>query len=145
MQQLAKTPVWRNYDYISSEDIFKMTLYIIWIIVGLLSGVCASLGIGGGFILLIYLTAIVSTNQLEAQLINLVFFIPIAVISLFIHIRHRLVEKKIALTSIVSGTFGCVIGVFIATLLKPEFVSKIFAVFIFIIGVKQVFAKNKAR
>jgi len=119
-----------------------MMLYIIWVIVGLLSGICASLGIGGGFILLIYLTAILSTNQFEAQLINLVFFIPIAVVALFIHIRHKLVEKKIALTSIITGTIGSVIGVFIATLLKPDLVSKIFAVFIFTIGVSQVFARK---
>ena len=117
--------------------------FIILGIVGLLSGICASLGIGGGFILLIYLTAIISTNQLEAQLINLIFFIPIGTIALFLHIKHKLVDKSVALPASISGSLGAVFGVLIATLLNPTLVSKLFAIFILLMGLNQLFAKEK--
>lgn len=113
------------------------------IIVGILSGICASLGIGGGFVLLIYLTAVLSTNQLEAQFINLVFFIPIAILSLFFHIRHKLVVKEVAFKVIISGVIGAVIGVFIATILDAKLLSKLFAMFILVIGIQQLFQKEK--
>ncbi len=117
--------------------------FITLAIVGVLSGICASLGIGGGFILLIYLTAIISTNQLEAQLINLIFFIPIGLIALIIHVRHKLVVKSVAIPASIAGSFGAVSGAIIATMLDPTIVSKLFAIFILFVGLNQLFAKEK--
>lgn len=111
--------------------------------VGVISGICAALGIGGGFVLLIYLTAIISTNQLEAQLLNLIFFIPIAGLSLILHIKHKLVDKKFAIPCAVSGTAFTIAGAFTATVVNAAFISKIFAVLILIIGVYQFFSKQK--
>lgn len=120
-------------------------LSIILGIVGLLSGICASLGIGGGFVLLIYLTAIASTNQLEAQLINLIFFIPIGLLSLFLHIKHKLVVKEAAIPAAIAGSFGAVCGVLLATMLEPKLISKIFAVFILIVGAMQLKGKKEEK
>lgn len=52
-----------------------------WIILSLVSaltGITASMGLGGGFILVIYLTVFKKMAQLEAQGVNLLFFLPIA-------------------------------------------------------------------
>lgn len=116
---------------------------VLLIIVGILSGICASLGIGGGFVLLIYLTAVLSTNQLEAQFINLVFFIPIAILSLIFHIKHKLVVQKVAIKVIITGVIGAIMGVFIATILDAKLLSKLFAMFILVIGIQQLFQKEK--
>lgn len=119
--------------------------YVILGIVGLLSGVCAALGIGGGFVLLIYLTAIASTNQLEAQLINLIFFIPIGLLSLILHIRHKLVVKEAAIPAAIAGSFGAICGVLLATMLEPKLISKIFAIFILIVGIMQLKGKKATK
>ena len=55
--------------------------YLVVGVVSLLSGVTASMGLGGGFVLLIYLTAFANVPQMEAQLINLIFFLPIGALS----------------------------------------------------------------
>lgn len=52
-----------------------------WIIIGIvafLTGITASMGLGGGFILVIYLTIFAQMPQLAAQGVNLIFFLPIA-------------------------------------------------------------------
>ncbi|MDE7100907.1 MAG: hypothetical protein K2O05_03535, partial [Anaeroplasmataceae bacterium] len=67
---------------------------IIELIVGLLAGVTASMGLGGGFILMIYLTTIAGIDQIDAQGINLIFFLPIALISIIMHIKNKLIDKK---------------------------------------------------
>ena len=76
---------------------------MITVIVGFLSGVTASLGLGGGFVLLLYLTAIANMDQLQAQGINLVFFLPIAALSLIIHAKNGLIEKEPLLPAIGFG------------------------------------------
>ena len=45
------------------------------ILIGLLSGAAASMGLGGGFIFLIYLSAFTDTPQDIAQGANLLFFL----------------------------------------------------------------------
>lgn len=120
-----------------------MSNWIVLGIVGLLSGVCASLGIGGGFVLLLYLTALAGMPQMEAQLLNLVFFLPIAVISLSLHIKHRLIDGKAVWPSVMGGLIGVFIGVWIASALTNEWLSKLFAVFILFIGIKELLAKTK--
>ena len=54
------------------------------IIIGLLSGVAASMGFGGGFVLIIYLTVFLNIDQITAQGVNLLFFLPVALVSIII-------------------------------------------------------------
>lgn len=116
----------------------------IWLaVIGLLSGVCASLGIGGGFILLLYLTAAASMPQREAQLFNLLFFLPIAILSLTLHVKHHLVEWKAVWPAVFGGLLGVFIGVWLANILTNEGLAKLFAGFILLLGIRELFAKDK--
>ena len=72
-----------------------------WIIIGIvafLTGITASMGLGGGFILVIYLTIFAQMPQLAAQGVNLIFFLPIAAFSLIFHIKNKMIEKSVILT-----------------------------------------------
>jgi len=113
----------------------------IGIVASLIAGFLASLGIGGGSILLVYLTVIAGTAQLQAQGINLIFFIPIAIIALIIHFKNRLIEFKKIWILILIGLGGAVLGSIIADYIP--FVQTIFAVGILLLGVREIFAKNK--
>ena len=66
------------------------------LLAGLFSGAIASMGMGGGAVLLIYLTVFTSTAQLAAQGINLIFFIPIGILSLIIYTLKILENAYIA-------------------------------------------------
>jgi len=60
-----------------------MDLIIIGI-VSFLSGIMASMGLGGGMVLILYLSAINGLDQLSSQGINLLFFIPIGIFSVIL-------------------------------------------------------------
>lgn len=60
---------------------------IVTVIAGFLSGVIASMGMGGGAVLLIYLVVFAGAEQLAAQGINLAFFIPIGILSIIIYAK----------------------------------------------------------
>lgn len=107
------------------------------------SGICASLGIGGGFILLLYLTLVLEIEQKEAQLLNLIFFIPIAIISIIMHKKNNIIEFDKASPCIVGGVIGVMVAIFINTFITSALLSKIFGVFLIIFGAKALFTKNK--
>lgn len=114
------------------------------IIAAFLTGIFASMGVGGGMILIVYLTIFAGYSQLEAQGINLVYFLPIAALALIIHTKNRLVEWKIALPAIICGVILAVAGAFIADMLGSDILRKIFGGFILIVGIKEIFTTFRA-
>ena len=118
-----------------------MSIFVI-AIVSFLSGFVASLGLGGGMVLIIYLAIFTGIGQLEAQGINLIFFIPIAVISIILHTKSKLIIWKKIIPSIITGVIFALIFSFIASMLGSDILSKIFSVFIIIIGIKELIKKT---
>lgn len=112
------------------------------IIIGLLSGIAASMGFGGGFILIIYLTAFTDTNQLTAQGVNLLFFLPVALISLLIHQKNGLIRWKTLLRLIPGGILGILAGAFISAHINVDFLQKMFAALLIFVGFREIFHKN---
>ena len=116
-----------------------------WIVaaVSLLSGMTASMGLGGGFVLLIYLTAFAGMPQMEAQWMNLIFFLPIGGLSLWLHNKNGLIVKEAIWPSVIAGVAGAAAGAGAAKFLGDGRLTKIFAVFLLFIGLKELFFRDK--
>ncbi len=112
-------------------------MILTWI-VALITGFLASLGVGGGMVLILYMTIIMNVDQLTAGWTNLVFFIPIALISVIIHSKNKLILWKKAIPIILIGAVGAISGVHLAKRLDSPILTKIFAVFIILIGIKEL-------
>ena len=63
-----------------------MIRIILLFITGAAAGVLGGMGMGGGAILIPMLTVFFSVDQINAQAVNLVAFIPMAIVSLAIHL-----------------------------------------------------------
>lgn len=112
------------------------------IIVGALSGIIASMGLGGGFVLLIWLTLFQDVPQRTAQGINLLFFLPIALISIILHSRAKLIDKKLVLSLVPGGIIGAVLGTIGSQALGNELLRKLYAVFLLAFGLRELFRKS---
>ncbi|MBQ5885598.1 MAG: sulfite exporter TauE/SafE family protein [Clostridia bacterium] len=110
---------------------------------GILSGIIGAMGIGGGGVLIIYLTLMAGVDQITAQGINLLFFIPCAVIALVIHSRKKLIIWRLALPMILGGLVGVAIGAYSAEMIGPNMLGKIFSAFLIFIGLRELFARRK--
>lgn len=108
-----------------------------------LTGIFASMGLGGGMVLIVYLTVFAGFSQIAAQGINLVFFIPIAVISLVFHTKNGLVEWKKAVPAVLWGTAAVVISAWLATQVGQSLLSKAFGIFLILMGLKELFFKSE--
>ena len=112
-------------------------------VVGFLTGVLASMGLGGGFILVVWLTIFEDVGQRAAQGINLLFFLPIALVSLVFHLKNHLVNKKLVKKIALGGVLGAVIGTYGAQLIDNDLLRKLFAVFLLAFGLRELVSRRK--
>lgn len=112
------------------------------IIASLLSGAAGALGLGGGTVFLMYL-AMKDIPQLQAQGINLLFFLPCALVSILFNSKKGLVLWKIAIPMALGGFLGALAGSWLASWIGGEWMRKIFAGFLILIGLAQL--KNQKK
>ena len=111
-------------------------------LVSFATGIFASLGLGGGMVLIIYLTFCAGVSQVNAQGINLIFFVPIAMISLYFHNKNHLVEWKKIVPILISGTIFAVAFSIIANSIDSSLLQKLFGGFVVIAGIRGVLTKS---
>lgn len=114
-------------------------------IVGFLAAVIGSMGLGGGGILLLYISAFTDIPQLKAQGINLIFFLPIGAVSLYFHIKNRLIDKKAALLTVASAVPTAVLGAFLASAVSQNLLRKGLAIFLFFLGARELVGSFKKK
>ena len=112
------------------------------LLAGLFSGILGSMGLGGGGVLIIYLSLFTKTEQLRAQGINLLFFIPIALISVIIYSFKGLIKWKIIYKIILFGIVGTFLGWGAATVLGAKYTAKVFGALLVVMGIKEFFSKT---
>lgn len=113
------------------------------IIAGFLSGVIGAMGLGGGAVLLIYLTLFGGVDQLKAQGINLIFFIPIALVSVIIYAFKKQIKWKTVLFFSAAGLVGATAGVFISEAVGSDLLAKIFGGVLIAAGIWQAVSAFK--
>ena len=114
-------------------------------IAGVLSGLLGAMGLGGGGILIIYLSLFTDTPQATAQGINLIFFIPSALIAVFVYFKKKLISLKVAVISSVLGVVGAFFGTKLSYMLDDNILSKLFGILLLIMGLSQLFSKKESK
>lgn len=89
-------------------------------------GVLSGMGIGGGGLLVIYLTLIREVGQLEAQGLNLYFFIFASAAALFVHSVKRRINWALILLVGTVGMLFAYFGSVTASVTDPRLVRKLF-------------------
>lgn len=111
---------------------------IILLAVAFLAGISASLGLGGGVILILYLLIFTKTPQLTAQGINLIFFIPIAAISLYFHRKNGLIKPQNLKLAIPVGIITSAAASYVAASLQTQTLTRLFGFFVLVVGIKEM-------
>ena len=105
---------------------------------GVLGGVLGGMGMGGGTILIPLLSIFFNVGQHTAQAINLISFIPMAVVALIFHFKNKLIKFKGILWIILPGVLSCVVGCYVARAISGDLLKRLFGGFLIILSIVQL-------
>ena len=102
------------------------------LVLSLLSG----MGIGTGGILVLYLTTLGGLSQLEAQGVNLLFYLFAAGAALLVHLSHRRIPTLAVALMILSGIPCALLGAKVALGLPQSLTARLFGLLMIVLGVR---------
>lgn len=117
--------------------------FLVAILIGTLLGFLSGLGTGGGSLLILWLTFVLKLPQAEARMLNLMFFIPSAVIACL----FRRKQGKLNFKQVIPGIFaGCIAAASCSILTAgqmPEIGRKAFGALLLIAGIREIGYKSR--
>ena len=109
------------------------------IIFGILSGIVAALGMGGGTILILLLGIFTSIEQHFIQGTNLVVFIPTSIVAIIVNLKNKNIYLKSAIIISIFGILGAIIGANISINMDVKILKKAFGIFLAIIAIHEIY------
>jgi uncharacterized membrane protein YfcA len=103
---------------------------------GLLSGM---LGIGGGTVAVPGMVLLLGTEQHTAQGVALAAMLLTAFVGAFVHYRQKNVDLRMAIWIAPAAIGFSVLGAWAAGLVAPEWLTRVFAIALLVIGVRMLF------
>lgn len=115
---------------------------VIAILVGTALGFLAGLGIGGGSLLILWLTFAVQLDPQTARGINLLFFIPSAIIAILFRWKQGSIDLKRILPAMISGSAAALVFSWLGSGLDLELLKKLFGGLLIVTGLRELFYKS---
>lgn len=121
------------------------TLYVALIGFGLLAGIASGLlGVGGGTLIVPFLTLAAGLSQHNAEATSLLVILPTAIAGTVTLRRRGVGNPALALRFGVVGATGAVAGALLALALPAGTLRIVFAVFVGIVGLKLIYDGRRA-
>lgn len=118
---------------------------IVDLLVAFAVALLAGMGVGGGGLLVLYLTLFCHVKQLEAQGINLIFFLAASIGALVLHGKRRKLRLRRVLILSVSGALTALLGAYLATLVSRTILRKLFGGLLALSGLVSLFSKGASQ
>lgn len=113
------------------------------LIIGTALGFLAGIGVGGGSLLIIYLTLVLGMDHPQARLINLLFFLPSAIVASFFRWKQGKLDFKKVLPAIIAGCIAAGICSFLSSTMDIGLLKKLFGGLLIITGIRELMYKTK--
>ena len=107
-------------------------------LVGTALGFLSGLGVGGGSLLLLWMTLVVGADPDQARVMNLMFFLPSAIIATAFRWKQAKPEWHHILPAAGAGLLGAIIGNLIAPGIHRELLRKAFGILFLLAGWKEL-------
>ena len=116
-----------------------MSGWLIPLLVGAATGVLSGFGVGGGTLLLVYMTTLAGLDQHLAQGINLLYFLPAGLTALPAHWKNGYIRRDALLPAILAGLLLSGAAAWLATGLDTGLLRRCFGGFLVILGLYELF------
>lgn len=106
-------------------------------------GFLAGIGVGGGSLLIMYLTLVLNLPYPQARILNLLFFIPSAVVASLFRWKQGTLEIKKILPAIAAGCISAGIFSWLSSHMDTGLLKKAFGILLLITGVRELWYKPR--
>lgn len=105
-------------------------------------GILAGLGVGGGSLLMLWLTLVLNMPHEEAKLYNLLFFLPTALVTSCFRCKQGSLDIKKLLPGMIGGCVAALVFSMVSRHMDTSFLKKVFGILLLIIGIKELCSKK---
>ena len=112
-------------------------------VVATLLGFLSGIGVGGGSLLMLWLTLVLQTEHVIARNINLLFFIPSALIAKLFRWKQGVVDIKTVLPGMIAGCVCAGIFSWVGKQMDITLLKKCFGILLLITGIREVFYRPR--
>ena len=113
------------------------------LLLGLVLGILAGLGVGGGSLLMLWLTLILQITHTTARAINLMFFLAAAGGVCIFRLRKGSFHLKTILPAMVGGCIAAGVCSWIGTFIDQNLLRKIFGILLLFTGLRELFYRPR--
>ena len=115
----------------------------ITLIVGTGLGFLTGLGVGGGSLLMVWLTAVLGVDPLTARCVNLLFFLPGAAVAIFFRFRQGVIRWKHILPPAIAGCIAAAACSQLSTVVDNSIFRTAFGILLIAAGIRELLWKEK--
>lgn len=115
----------------------------VMLLVGTVLGFLAGLGIGGGSLLILWLTFVIGMDPVTARGINLLFFLPSALITCCFRWKQGAIRWRKIFPAMASGCIAAFAFSWLGSNLNLELLKKLFGALLILTGLKELFYRPR--
>lgn len=113
------------------------------LIVGTVLGFLTGLGTGGGSLLMLWLTLVVGMDSGIARTVNLMFFLPAALIATLLRLRGGGIPWRKIILPIIAGSASAGLFAMIDSHLDTSVLEKPFGLLLIFMGIRELFYRPR--
>lgn len=123
--------------------VFMLSSFPVSLLAGAVLGFLSGLGTGGGSLLLLWLTMVVGMPQQDARMVNLLFYLPAAFITLLLRKKQGLLPVKPLLPGMAAGCAAAFLFSRLENILDAALLKKAFGVLLLFLGIRELFYRRR--
>lgn len=115
-----------------------MVTYFLPLVIGSALGFLAGLGVGGGSLLLLWLTQAVGMAPPQARIMNLLFYLPAALVSTLFRVKPKTIDLKLVIPGLICGCVSAAVLSFVSRQINVELAKKLLGILLVAVGIREV-------
>lgn len=120
-----------------------MVDFLVPLLISTLLGFLAGMGVGGGSLLLLWLTQVVGMAQSQARILNLLFFLPAAIVATLFRKKEKITRPDITRPGIIAGCISALLFSLIGRQLNLEIMKKLLGGLLILTGLREIFYRTR--
>ena len=113
--------------------------FIVALFAAALCGTLAGMGLGGGSLLILWLTAGLHMAPEAARGMNLLFFLPASLISTLLRIRKGTLPIKKVMPAVWAGILFAAVFSYVSGMLHTDLLRRLFGGLLLVTGIRELF------